>query len=129
MKTIDAKSKIGAGLFTDDTLEVNVNFESGERLVLEVLPLTQDMIVGLELDGVKFENYANNAEAFESGSKILDAIVASAKYISDDGAAKPLDGKYKHRILQLPDVMAGIFEAATEHGAQIAQDDEKNSES
>lgn len=129
VKTINAKSKIGAGLFTDDTLEIKVEFEDGGALMLEVYPITQDMIVDLERDGVKFGEYANNTEAMENGSQIFNRIAKSAKYIGPGGNSRDLDGKYKDRIMQLPDVMAGIFEAASEHGATIYREDEKNSAS
>lgn len=129
VKSIRAKSKAGAGLFTDSPLPVCVEFDNGDKVELNLMPLTQDMIVDLHRDGIKFQDYTDPSEAFDHSGRIFDKIVIDAKYLPSGGDAQELEGKYRRRLMQLPDVMAGIFEAASEHGATIYKEDEKNSES
>lgn len=129
MKSIKAKSQAGAGLFTDEPLPLCVEFGNGDRVELELMPLTQDMIVDLHREGIKFQDYADPAEAFDNSGKIFDRLVIEAKYIPAGGEPVALEGKYRRRLMQLPDVMADIFQAASEHGATIWQGDEKNLES
>jgi hypothetical protein len=129
VKTIRAKSKIGAGLFSDSKVKIRVEFDGGAAVELELLPITQDMLIELRKAGVKFADYADEIEAYEDGAQIFNRIVVDAVYFEPDGTSRPLEGKYKDRLMQLPDVMAGIFECAAEHGAQIVKEDEKNSES
>ena len=129
VKSIKAKSKIGAGLFSDDTMKMRVEFDNGDAVELEIMPITQDMLVELRRGGVKFADYTDEIEAYEHGSQIFNRITVGAWFIPAGGERRELEGKFKDRLMQLPDVMAGIFEAAAEHGAQIVKDDEGNSES
>ena len=129
MKEIQAKSKIGAGLFTDDPLALQFNFEDGAKLQVEVVAITNDLVVDFHKEGIKFEDYKDELEAAEHGAKVFNRIVVSAKYITPDGEANKLEGKYKDRVLQLPDVLAAIFEEAKKHAAEIEEADEGNSES
>jgi hypothetical protein len=129
MKEIQATSKIGAGLFTDDTLELQFNFEGGEKLQVEVLAITQDMVADFHREGVKFADYKNELEALEHSTKVFNHIAVGATYIDFDGKVHELEGKYKDRVMQLPDVMAAIFDEARKHAAELEDTDAGNSES
>ena len=129
MKEIRATEKIGPGLFSDDTLELQFNFEDGARLEVELVATTPDIIVELTKKGVKFADFKNDMEAAESFIKLFNRICVKAKYIRPDGEEQPLVGKFKDRIIQLPVVMAAIIDESRKHGVEVEQADEGNSES
>jgi hypothetical protein len=129
MKEIAATEKIGPGLFSDDTLELQFNFADGARLEVELIATTPDVIVELTKKGVKFSEFKSDVEAAENFTKLFNRICVKAKYLRPDGTDQPLVGKFKDRIIQLPGVMASIIDESRKHGVEVEQADEGNSES
>ncbi len=124
MKEFNSPSNIGVGLFSTEPTEIRINFPNGTYADFKVHAMTQEVLVALEKDRVKFDGYKNQTEALEHSAKILEAIVVSGEY---DGVT--VLGELKKRILSNIGLTKTLLEAARSLAEETIEEEEKNSES
>jgi hypothetical protein len=124
MKTFTSPSNVGAGLFTDEPVDVQINFPDGTKAIFKLHAMTQQIVVEFEKDGVKFEGYKTQEEALENSAKIIDRIVESGEY---DGI-KIVDD-LKPRILSNVGLTKTLLDASRSLAEEIIEEEEGNSES
>ena len=108
----DGNSKIGAGLFINDALDIELSHKDGTVSAWKMHALTQDRIIELQKSGVKFEDYASNEEMLEHTTAILSAIVDSGEC---DGVS--VNSENLNRVLSNPKLAADLIGV----GHQLAQ--------
>jgi hypothetical protein len=124
MKTFDAPSNVGAGLFSSEPIDVQVNFPDGTCATFKLHAMTQQIVVEFEKDGVKFDNYKTQEEALENSAKIINRIVVSGEY---DGINIVED--LKPRILSNVGLTKTLLDASRSLAEEIVEEEEGNSES
>lgn len=124
MKEFDAPSSIGDGLFSDEPVEVQINFPDGKSATFKLHAMTQDVLVELEKEKVKFDGYRNQTEALENSGKIIDRLVVSGEF---DGTS--IGPELRKRILSNVGLTQTLLEASRSLAEVKAEEEEGNSES
>jgi hypothetical protein len=124
MKEFSAPSSIGDGLFSQEPVDVQINFPDGKSATFKLNAMTQEILVELEKDKVKFDGYKTQTEALEHSAKIIDRIVVSGEFegtvIKDD---------LKKRILSHVGLTQTILEASRALAEEKQEEEEENFES
>jgi hypothetical protein len=121
MKEFSCKSNIGVGLFSTDPIEIVINFPNGDRGVFQVRPLTQDLVVSLLQQGVKFDGVSDPKKAIENNTAILREIIVGGS-IGD----LVIDEDNVGRIASHSGLSAALMNAARELAEETAEVEEGN---
>jgi len=123
------KARVGPGVFSDDLGHADYELEDGSVIGVDYIAATQDIIFELLKSGIKFVDITDPLEAYETSKALFDKIVVNVTLTKPGAAAKPLEGKFKERVMQIPELSADLFERAKRHGIEIEETDQGNSES
>ena len=125
MKSFDVKSNIGEGLFSDDPIDVQLNFPDGTVGTFKVFAMTQDVVLELMKAGVRFDNASKDPEYnYNNFSKMINRIVHSGSW-----KGIKIDDSNKNRIMSHSGLAEALLNAARMLAEETVEEDTKNSES
>ena len=124
MKSYECKTNIGVGLFDDEPQDVEITFPNGDTANLRMIALTQEVMIKLQNDNVKFENYKNLADANRHMRKIVDALI-----IDGTIGNRLIDDKVRARILSHHGLTSTLLDIARDLAEEVVEDTEGNSAS
>lgn len=119
-------SNIGVALFDDEPQEIAINFPNGDRLELEVVAMTQDLMVSMQGEGIKFDGYRKPSDALEHTKRIMRKIVRGGTLIKADGSRQELDEAIRDRFTSHVNLTKKVLDISRDLAEETLEEETKN---
>lgn len=120
-------ANIGVALFDDEPQTIGLNFPNGDRLELEVRAMTQDLMIQMQAEGIKFDGYKRPADALDHTKRIMRRIVTGGTLIKATGERSELDEAARDRFTSHVTLTKKVLDISRDLAEEQVETETKNS--